>query len=206
MTSEHFDAVIVGAGFAGIGAAIQLKRMGYENFVILDREDDLGGTWHVNPHPMHLAIDGVYSTNPEHAQWNIDNARPWSFCYGGYGDVCEYECAPGYIKQGVHKLQFYNDLSQQTPEWSGGACVPVDPQDCSAALGVQTVCEAIAGCSWSTPGSCVNTDECSSSPCQNGGNCVDGLDEYECQCLGDWEGLECHECPAAAEPCTGMGR
>ena len=38
-----FEAVIVGAGFGGIGAAIQLKRLGYENFVILDREADLGG-------------------------------------------------------------------------------------------------------------------------------------------------------------------
>jgi cation diffusion facilitator CzcD-associated flavoprotein CzcO len=56
MTSEQFDAVIVGAGFGGIGAAIQLKRSGYENFVILDREDDLGGTWHVNRYPG-LAVD-----------------------------------------------------------------------------------------------------------------------------------------------------
>jgi cation diffusion facilitator CzcD-associated flavoprotein CzcO len=56
MTSEQFDAVIVGAGFGGIGAAIQLKRMGYEKFVILDREDDLGGTWHVNRYPG-LAVD-----------------------------------------------------------------------------------------------------------------------------------------------------
>jgi len=51
-----FDAVIVGAGFAGIGAAIQLKRSGIENFVILDREDDLGGTWYVNHYPG-LAVD-----------------------------------------------------------------------------------------------------------------------------------------------------
>ncbi|VEG51465.1 FAD-dependent pyridine nucleotide-disulfide oxidoreductase [Mycolicibacterium aurum] len=56
MPSEHFDAVIVGAGFAGIGAAIQLKRLGIENFVILDREDDLGGTWYVNHYPG-LAVD-----------------------------------------------------------------------------------------------------------------------------------------------------
>jgi cation diffusion facilitator CzcD-associated flavoprotein CzcO len=56
MTSEHMDAVIVGAGFGGIGAAIQLKRMGIENFVILDREDDLGGTWYVNRYPG-LAVD-----------------------------------------------------------------------------------------------------------------------------------------------------
>jgi cation diffusion facilitator CzcD-associated flavoprotein CzcO len=56
MTSEHLDAVIVGAGFGGIGAAIQLKRLGIENFVILDREDDLGGTWYVNRYPG-LAVD-----------------------------------------------------------------------------------------------------------------------------------------------------
>ncbi len=51
-----FDAVIVGAGFAGIGAAIQLKRSGIDNFVIVDREDDLGGTWYVNHYPG-LAVD-----------------------------------------------------------------------------------------------------------------------------------------------------
>jgi cation diffusion facilitator CzcD-associated flavoprotein CzcO len=56
MTSEPFDAVIVGAGFGGIGAAIQFKRLGYKNFVILDREDDLGGTWLVNHYPG-LAVD-----------------------------------------------------------------------------------------------------------------------------------------------------
>ena len=56
MTAEQFDVVIVGAGFGGIGAAIQLKRLGFDNFVILDREDDLGGTWHVNHYPG-LAVD-----------------------------------------------------------------------------------------------------------------------------------------------------
>lgn len=56
MTSEQFDAVIVGAGFGGIGAAVQLKRLGIENFVILDREEDLGGTWYVNHYPG-LAVD-----------------------------------------------------------------------------------------------------------------------------------------------------
>lgn len=56
MTTQQFDAVIVGAGFAGIGAAIQLKRLGIENFTILEREDDLGGTWYVNHYPG-LAVD-----------------------------------------------------------------------------------------------------------------------------------------------------
>ena len=56
MSSEHFEVLIVGAGFGGIGAAVQLKRMNIDDFVILDREDDLGGTWHVNHYPG-LAVD-----------------------------------------------------------------------------------------------------------------------------------------------------
>lgn len=56
MSPGRYDAVIVGAGFAGIGAGIQLKRMGIDNFVIVDREDDLGGTWYVNHYPG-LAVD-----------------------------------------------------------------------------------------------------------------------------------------------------
>jgi cation diffusion facilitator CzcD-associated flavoprotein CzcO len=56
MTEQHYDVIIVGAGFAGIGAAIQLKRLGFENFVLLDREDDLGGTWYVNHYPG-LTVD-----------------------------------------------------------------------------------------------------------------------------------------------------
>src|SRR4051794_35772263 len=50
------EAVIVGAGFGGMGAAIQLDRLGIRDFVILEREDDLGGTWHVNHYPG-LAVD-----------------------------------------------------------------------------------------------------------------------------------------------------
>lgn len=53
---EQHEAVIVGAGFGGMGAAIQLKRLGIDDFVILEREDDLGGTWHVNRYPG-LAVD-----------------------------------------------------------------------------------------------------------------------------------------------------
>jgi cation diffusion facilitator CzcD-associated flavoprotein CzcO len=53
---SDYQAVIVGAGFGGMGAAIQLQRSGIEDFVILEREDDLGGTWHVNRYPG-LAVD-----------------------------------------------------------------------------------------------------------------------------------------------------
>ncbi|MEV6427044.1 NAD(P)/FAD-dependent oxidoreductase [Nocardia sp. NPDC051463] len=54
--APQFDAVVVGAGFGGMGAGIELDRLGLSNFVILEREDDLGGTWHVNHYPG-LAVD-----------------------------------------------------------------------------------------------------------------------------------------------------
>src|SRR5688572_17925919 len=42
---------IVGAGFGGIGAAIRLREAGYEDLVILERDDGLGGTWWANTYP-----------------------------------------------------------------------------------------------------------------------------------------------------------
>jgi cation diffusion facilitator CzcD-associated flavoprotein CzcO len=53
--ADH-DVIIIGAGFGGMGSAISLKRLGYEDIAILEREDDLGGTWHVNHYPG-LAVD-----------------------------------------------------------------------------------------------------------------------------------------------------
>ncbi|RDI67518.1 flavin-containing monooxygenase [Nocardia pseudobrasiliensis] len=54
--APQYDAVVVGAGFGGMGAGIQLDRLGLSNYVILEREDDMGGTWHVNRYPG-LAVD-----------------------------------------------------------------------------------------------------------------------------------------------------
>ncbi len=73
---QHFDVVIVGAGFGGIGAAIQLKRLGYQNILMVDREDDLGGTWHVNRYPG-LAVD---QPSPTFSYWFEPNPY-WSRLY-----------------------------------------------------------------------------------------------------------------------------
>ncbi len=55
------EAIIVGAGFGGMGAAIQLKRMDIDDILIIDRETDLGGTWHINSYPG-LAVDIASTT------------------------------------------------------------------------------------------------------------------------------------------------
>ena len=49
--SEETDILIVGAGFSGLGTAIRLRQEGYTDFVIVERGDDVGGTWHFNTYP-----------------------------------------------------------------------------------------------------------------------------------------------------------
>ena len=36
-----------------------------------------------------------------------------------------------------------------------------------------------------------HTDECASSPCQNGGTCNDGVREYSCTCADGYKGTNC---------------
>jgi len=55
VTPDH-DVVIVGAGFGGIGAGIALQRRGIHDFVIVDKWDRVGGTWHANTYPG-VAVD-----------------------------------------------------------------------------------------------------------------------------------------------------
>ncbi len=85
MTPQQLDAVVVGAGFGGIGAAIQLRRLGYDNFVILEREDDLGGTWHVNRYPG-LAVD-IPSTT--YSYWFEPNPN-WSRLFAPGAELKRY--------------------------------------------------------------------------------------------------------------------
>jgi cation diffusion facilitator CzcD-associated flavoprotein CzcO len=45
------EVAIVGSGFAGICMAVKLKQAGIQDFVILEKDDDLGGTWRDNTYP-----------------------------------------------------------------------------------------------------------------------------------------------------------
>ena len=47
----HVRVAIIGAGFGGIGAAIQLIKDGERDFVVLERGRDVGGTWRDNHYP-----------------------------------------------------------------------------------------------------------------------------------------------------------
>ena len=72
--SEHHDIAIVGSGFSGLGTAIQLKRQGRDDFVVLERAEEVGGTWWANTYPgcgcdvpSHL-YSFSFAPNPEWTQ------------------------------------------------------------------------------------------------------------------------------------------
>src|SRR5439155_25650670 len=48
---RHVHVAILGTGFAGLGMAIRLKQDGDNDFVVLERASEIGGTWRDNTYP-----------------------------------------------------------------------------------------------------------------------------------------------------------
>ena len=51
MSDTRRKAVIIGAGSAGLCMAVQMKKAGIEDFVILEKGSGIGGTWFWNKYP-----------------------------------------------------------------------------------------------------------------------------------------------------------
>ncbi len=48
---QSYEVIIIGSGFGGQLAAINLKKCGIDNFKILERRSYVGGTWSQNSYP-----------------------------------------------------------------------------------------------------------------------------------------------------------
>ncbi|MEV7005814.1 NAD(P)/FAD-dependent oxidoreductase [Streptosporangium sp. NPDC051022] len=85
---------IIGSGFAGLGMAIKLKEAGYHDFVILEKADDLGGTWRDNTYPgcacdvpSHM-YSFSFALNPNWSRMFSPQAEIWDYmraCVTRYG-------------------------------------------------------------------------------------------------------------------------
>ncbi len=51
MSATRCEIAIIGAGLSGLGMAIALRQSGREDFVVLERAGELGGTWRDNTYP-----------------------------------------------------------------------------------------------------------------------------------------------------------
>ena len=72
---EYIDVLVVGAGPAGLAAAIAAKESGIENLLVLEREGEMGGILRQCIHNgFGLHRFGEELTGPEYAQRDIDKA------------------------------------------------------------------------------------------------------------------------------------
>ncbi|MFT4187723.1 MAG: NAD(P)/FAD-dependent oxidoreductase [Aeromicrobium sp.] len=79
------DILIIGTGFSGMGMAMKLREAGRTDFIVLEKADDVGGTWRDNTYPgaecdiqSHM-YSFSYELNPH-----------WSREYSGQAEIWEY--------------------------------------------------------------------------------------------------------------------
>ncbi len=82
---EDVKIAVIGGGFSGLGMAIQLKGDGVEDFVVLERAQDVGGTWHHNSYP------GCRCDVPSHLYSFSFAPNPnWSHTYSAQAEIRDY--------------------------------------------------------------------------------------------------------------------
>ena len=93
VNGNGFSVGIIGAGPGGLALGIFLRKAGFRDFTIFDREDGVGGTWRINTYPG-LACDvksHLYS-------YSFDLNANWSRLWSGQPEILEYfeQCAQRY--------------------------------------------------------------------------------------------------------------
>lgn len=121
---QHSSVLIIGAGFAGLGMAIRLQQAGMEDVVILERAQEVGGTWRDNSYPG-AACDvpsNLYS-------YSFAPNPDWSRGFSGSREILEYTrylvehfSLQRYIRfgQNVTSLAFDEDAGLWTASTAGG--------------------------------------------------------------------------------------
>jgi cation diffusion facilitator CzcD-associated flavoprotein CzcO len=82
--------LVVGSGFAGLGMAIRLKQAGIDDFVVLERAGEVGGTWRDNTYP------GAACDVPSHLYSFSFAPNPnWSRSFSAQREIQSYlsDCA-----------------------------------------------------------------------------------------------------------------
>src|SRR5215203_4041128 len=83
--SSRFEVAIVGAGFGGLCMAIKLLERGQKNFVVLEKANEIGGTWRDNSYP------GAECDVQSHLySYSFAGKPDWSQRYAGWQEIQQY--------------------------------------------------------------------------------------------------------------------
>ncbi|MGI5207968.1 flavin-containing monooxygenase [Spirillospora sp. CA-108201] len=80
-----YRVVVIGTGFSGLGMAIGLKKAGVHDFVILEKADEVGGTWRENTYPGCACdiMSLLYS-------YSFEPKSDWSRMFPEQGELLRY--------------------------------------------------------------------------------------------------------------------
>ncbi len=85
MSSRRSPSVaVVGAGFGGVGAAVMLRRAGYEDVTVFEKGERVGGVWHHNTYP------GAACDVPSHLYEFSFAPNRWSRRYAPQAEIQVY--------------------------------------------------------------------------------------------------------------------
>ncbi|XP_035690560.1 uncharacterized protein LOC118425668 [Branchiostoma floridae] len=133
---------------------------------------------------------GRYSSNTGSTSCLLCPAGQYSSSTGATGCV---SCSAGYYSssQGSTSCQAC-PAGQYSSSYGSTSCQSCPAGQYSSSTG-STGCQTCPTGTTSAAGAtgCSATNECQSNPCQNGGNCVDGNNRYDCNCAGPYEGTNC---------------
>jgi cyclohexanone monooxygenase len=80
-----YDVIIIGSGFSGIGAGIRLTQEGINDFIILEKHENLGGTWRDNTYP------GCECDVPSALySYSFAQNKNWSKVFAGQEEILSY--------------------------------------------------------------------------------------------------------------------
>jgi cation diffusion facilitator CzcD-associated flavoprotein CzcO len=113
---------VVGGGFGGVGAAVMLRRAGYENVTVFERGERVGGVWNDNTYP------GASCDIPSHLyEFSFAPNPRWSRRYAPQREIQEYveDVARRFgvtdrIRTGTEVTRASWDGARWTVETSGG--------------------------------------------------------------------------------------
>jgi len=91
--SAPFHTIVIGSGFAGIGMAIALKKAGLNEFLVLEKQNDVGGVWRDNTYP------GAACDVPSHLySFSFEPNPNWSRVFAQQAEIHQYlqHCARKY--------------------------------------------------------------------------------------------------------------